>query len=213
MDGWQDRANVSVLVLSPEYLNSPYCRHEMERAVARDPDFRRRCVVPVLLVPCVMPDAIKCPNPLYVDLTHDADPAQWDLVLQACDAALGAPAPEWLRARDQIARLLERNQSVNLIVTGNPRWSRLVDHIRKDFQPDLAVVDLDRGTTASRRGLVSEILTACGTKSGVPPEPEDLVELDRVLSARRISKLALLPRDHPLSSIDMQTVELHGRQQ
>ncbi len=35
MDAAQDAADASVLVLSPEYLKSKACRHEMKRAVAR----------------------------------------------------------------------------------------------------------------------------------------------------------------------------------
>jgi hypothetical protein len=36
MDFIQDAADASVLVFSPEYLLSAPCRHEMERAIARD---------------------------------------------------------------------------------------------------------------------------------------------------------------------------------
>ena len=34
MDAWQDLAEVSLLVLTPDYLASEYCRHEMDRGLA-----------------------------------------------------------------------------------------------------------------------------------------------------------------------------------
>ena len=39
MDAVQDHADVHVLALSPEYLASPFCTHEMDRAIAKDPTF------------------------------------------------------------------------------------------------------------------------------------------------------------------------------
>jgi hypothetical protein len=254
MDATQDAADMSVLVLAPEYLSSPYCRHEMERAIARDPRFRKGCVIPVRRAPCALPDVIKLPNPLYVDLCNDKDAAAWKLLLDSCGADLGATAPDWLKARDDVVRFLRRNQSVNLVVKGHPRYRQLIHHIREDFQPELGIVDLDQGPTASRPGLVAEILTACGAPASVPPVPGDLAVLHRVLSARpgsavallhfdhvqhreyydvdlfsalrvllmdsrklvllaqsRTPFAALLPKTHPLSSIDMKTVELQGQ--
>ena len=35
MDAVQDKADVHVLVLSEDYLTSKFCRHEMDRAIAR----------------------------------------------------------------------------------------------------------------------------------------------------------------------------------
>ncbi len=40
MDALQDQADQHLLVLSADYLSSPYCRHEMDRAIALDPDFK-----------------------------------------------------------------------------------------------------------------------------------------------------------------------------
>ena len=37
MDATQDQAEAHLLILSPEYLQSEYCRHEMQRAIACDP--------------------------------------------------------------------------------------------------------------------------------------------------------------------------------
>jgi hypothetical protein len=95
MDAVQDGAAMAVLVFSSDYLNSPYCVHEMERAIRRDPKFARGIVVPIKRVRCALPAKIKRPNPLYVDLQNDSRADQWNLLLQSCEADLGAPAPHW----------------------------------------------------------------------------------------------------------------------
>ena len=66
IDKTQDSAEIHVLVLSQDYLASAACRHEMERAIALDPDFQHGRVIPVLRVDCDLPDEIRRPNPLYV---------------------------------------------------------------------------------------------------------------------------------------------------
>jgi hypothetical protein len=40
MDAVQDQADYHVLVLSKEYLASDYCKHEMDRAIDKDPHFK-----------------------------------------------------------------------------------------------------------------------------------------------------------------------------
>lgn len=47
MDATQDKAEVHLLVLTPDYLASDYCRHEMDRALSSDPDFQRGKLLPV----------------------------------------------------------------------------------------------------------------------------------------------------------------------
>ena len=158
-----------------------------------------------------------------------------------------------LAARDEIVKLLMRNQSINLVVTGNPKWQEMIKHLRVDHLQDLGIVDLNQGSTASRSGLVSEILKVCRVTVNVPDPPNDLGILDHTLSMRDLSRVALLhfdlvrerqygidlfaalrylimesrklvlfiqsrhpfiellPRDHPLSAIDIKTVELRGR--
>lgn len=253
MNAEQDGADASLLVLTPEYLQRPDCLHEMRRAIARDPNFTNGSTIPVILEKCDLPDDIKIPKPLRIDLTNDKDSAKWDMLMEGCEADLGADVPHWLEARDEILRYLERNQSVNLVVTGDPKWKELIAHIQTDRVKQLGVVDLDKGSTASRRGLVKELLGACGIQRPVPPEPEDLIELDGAISARGMSHIAMLhldnsisrrygtdlfsalrflimesrklallaqsrqhfsqlvPQDHPLSAIDLKTVELNGR--
>ncbi len=188
MDDLQDGAEVSVLVLSPDYLASDYCTHEMRRSFTGDPDFSKGSVLPVMRVDCALPDEIMEHEPLWVDLRDDKKADPWTLLFKACGGDLGVAAPNWLEARNEIVRYLERGDSVNLVVkrskSAKPAWRALIAHIQKDFLPDLGVIDLNSGATASRRGMVVEILKACGSTITAPPEPEDLVTLDRVMSER-----------------------------
>jgi len=50
-------------------------------------------------VSCDLPEEIRRPNPLYVNLTDDRDAAQWDLLLSGCGVNLGASVPDWTSAR------------------------------------------------------------------------------------------------------------------
>jgi len=260
MDEWQDAAAKTLLVLSPEYLASACCQHEMRRAIARDPDFRDGRVIPLRRVACPLPPEIVAGGPLHIDLTDDgaSQVAQWERLLQASGADLGGDAPAWLQARSELRRHLSRGQSVNVVVGAGARWRPLFDQLRHDLASEgrrLARVDLQRGLTASRRGLIGELLAELhGASLPIPPEPDDLAEFDRQIAAREKSWLAiehfdlvahrpqygvdlfsalryhlmesrrlvllvqshtpfatLLPRAHPLSAIDMQTVELPGR--
>jgi hypothetical protein len=207
IDATQDTADVHVLVLSPDYLASSACCHEMERAVARDPRFEHGIVIPVKRAEVTLPDSISVPNPLYVDLTDDSVASAWDRLLQACNADLGTDAPSWLDARDETRRFLERGQSVNLVVNGDVEWRGLLSDLQRGALADLALVDLGKGVAASRRGLVSEILRAFGMTATVPAEPDDLAELDRFLSARTRSRLVLthfdLATGRPAYGVDL----------
>ncbi len=71
MDEWQDAAAKTLLVLTPEYLASACCQHEMRRAIARDPDFRDGRVIPLRRVACPLPPEIVAGGPLHIDLTDD----------------------------------------------------------------------------------------------------------------------------------------------
>ena len=253
MDQLQDSADASLLVMTPDYLQSDYCQHEMKRSIDRDPGFLDGRTIPVVRVRCEIPDKIKLANPLRVDLTNDRLPDQWDLLLDACGADLGTDVPHWLDARDSVVQFLERRQSVNLRVTGKPAWRKLLEHIQNDHISSLAKVDLDAGLTASRPNLIREILRSQQLGRPIPPEPDDLRELDDALSSvnhcylamthfdnvsrrgygddlfsafrhlimesRKLTLLVqsrrmfteLIAGDHPLSTIDVKTVELNGR--
>jgi hypothetical protein len=256
MDKVQDRADLSILVFSPDYLTSPPCVHEMKRAVDRDPEFESGVTIPVKLVECDLPDEIRRPNPLYVDLRDDQRSDQWDLLLSKCEAELGTLAPQWLKARDDVRQFLSRGESVNLTVQGKPQWRSLIDdlRLRGPALTRLGTVDLEDPVNYSRQGLVESILAACSSRVTVPAKPHDLVALGRafrglqgsaylaltrfdhvahredyeidlfaalryemeckklvLLIQSRAPFLGLLPADHPMSSINVKTVELRGR--
>jgi hypothetical protein len=189
MDGYQDAADCAVLVLTPDYLASDFCVHEMKRALQR-----KQPIVPIVRATCAVPAEIN--QRIWIDLCDDSSAAPWDKVLAGCEADLGADAPVWLRARDEARLLLARSQSVNLVVTGKPKWNELVKHLRIEHLKDLGVVDFEGGYAESRAALAAEILEVCGAKTTVPEPPDDLVVLHRVLSARALSRLALLRMDY-----------------
>jgi len=250
MDATQEAADRSVLVLSPAYLKSDYCCHEMKRAIARDPKLQAGRTLTVVRGDVAVPDELA--KSLYIDLIDDGNPKPWGLLLDGCQGDLGTAAPAWLEARDQVRRFLERGDSVNFLITGNPAWRKLLDHLRDTVVPDLRDVDLDAGRTAHRRALVETILEVIGSPQAVA-DGDDLVVLDRSLSSRSRTWLAflhfdqaaylekprvkffaalrdlimtqkklvalfhsrrpfadLLPRDHPLSHVDVKTVKLSG---
>ncbi len=196
MDGLQDQAAQSVLVLTPAYLASDYCTHEMQRAIARDPDWARGLTVPIRRERCALPLAIDQARPLWVELGDDTQTAPWDLLLQACSADLGMPAPEWLAALADARSFLGRGESINLVVQGRVAWRPMIDELRTELR-GLGEVDLESPAANSRRGLVREILRAlAGSAVPVPPEPEDLVTLEEQLRGRGTSRLALLHFDY-----------------
>jgi len=172
MDAAQDAAELSILVLSAEYLASDYCRHEMERAVAADPDFSLGKTIPVVLDKKGKTafDGMGIHQPLWVDLTSESNDVQWTLLLESLHAtSLAAKASHWLEVRDTIVRTLnDQQQSMNLVLHGAPKWKALCDHIRDEWIPNLAVVDLDNPDTVTLDGLVRQILLAFGCSCDVP---------------------------------------------
>ena len=191
MDATQDKADRQILVLSEQYLSSPMCLHEMERAISVDPTFARQIVIPVRRDDAPLPDGIKHPNPLFVDLRDDSDADQWEHLLGACDATLGATAPDWIAARDEALRLLERDQSVNLVIKGSVRWQGLINDLAARPALKLARVDLQDPATVPRRGLIEAMLGALGVHCVVLPPPEDLPQLGQMLATLGRSRMAL----------------------
>lgn len=194
MDAVQDGAEMAVLVLSPNYLNSSYCAHEMERAIQRDPGFTRGIVVPIKRVDCALPAAIKQPNPLHVDLRDDDESEHWGILLRSCGADLGTAAPHWLDVLDATCRFLQRGDSVNVVTRNKPNWRGLIREVKNRIG-GFGEVDLEADFTVSRKALVEEILRTCGAPATVPDEPNDLVILHRVLSNRSVSRLAMVHFD------------------
>jgi hypothetical protein len=248
-------ADVHLLVLTPDYFTSAYCLEEMRRAAATDPQFEKGTVLPIVLQQCVLPPEIKGGEPLHVDLSgaRNLDAEGWDRVMKACGADLGMSPPHWLRAYLATRKALEERRSVNLLVKGHPKWRELIDLLKLAL-PELGVVDLESGKTATQRGLVGEILRALvNFSSELPRSDEHLAEFERLLEAasptllalkhfdrvrerkydgdlysslrylimekRRLTLLVesrgpfatLLPKNHALSFLEMETVELNGR--
>ena len=187
MDAAQDKANVHLLLFSPAYLNSNYCRHEMNRARQYDPDFKKGKVLPVIRKQCNLPRWLTQFNPpLHIDLQNDKDAASWDMLMAGCKATLGIAVPDWLKARDEICRYIKRDLSVNLVVTGKPKWNELLTHIRKEYFNDFGMIDVENPAVNTRKALVEEILAACNAAVKVPAKKgEDLVTLGRALANRQ----------------------------
>ncbi|MET0389882.1 MAG: toll/interleukin-1 receptor domain-containing protein [Polyangiales bacterium] len=190
MDALQDQAEIHVLVLSPEYVASTYCMHELRRAVSPDPLFTGRRVVPVVRVPCQLPTEIVPAGhePLRVEFREGHEDAAWRLLLEACSASLGCSARNWLDARRDLDLSLARHESVNLVVRGHVAWRPLIAQAAGalQHQAQLGVVDLASGTASSRRGLLTEMLDVCGHRTQLPSSRgnEDLVAFTRALRSR-----------------------------
>ena len=201
MDTTQDEAEIHLLVLSPDYLASAPCVHEMERAIALDPTFTNGFVLPVVRVSCALPHGIRTPNPIYVNLMDDSAANQWDLVTTKCDADLGSSAADWLRAREQVRDALVDGRSVNLVVQGEPNRKGLVGQLREDLG-DLAVIDLASGATAGRQSLITEILHALGGRGQAQKPPNDLRDLHHsIMEAHGVVRLAFRHFDQVKSRV------------
>ncbi len=186
MDATQDQATRHLLVLSPEYLASDYCRHEMQRALASDPQFVRGAVIPVQRHACDMSVLNgNTDEPLWVDLRDDRRPESWELLLKSLTAVqLGARAIDWLQARNACwSKLMNERVSVNLLVHGSTaNWRGLIKDLAQRI-PRFGAVDLDDPETINRRGLVAQILRACEQPVGkMAGKQDDLIALKQHLN-------------------------------
>lgn len=193
MDEWQDRADSTLLILSPEYLASPACQREMARAIAKDPAFTTRpaSAVPVLKETCTLPASILTSNPLYLDFRDDGHREPWAKLFRFCEGSLAPSPPAWLTARDECHGFLSSRQSVNLEVGANVAWRALLKHFKDLSFPALGIVDLHRGAVASRQGFVKEILRSIGITVPVPDKPQDLGVLEANIATKRKTLVAL----------------------
>jgi hypothetical protein len=192
MDATQDEAERHVLVVSAEYLASRACQHEMQRAIDLDPTFAKYIVLPVRRDDTSLPDPIKVPDPLYVDLRVDTKPAPWALLLRECGGTLGATVPDWLTARDEIRRKLDDHRSVNFIVSPGVKWRELIEDVTNRPGKSFPLIYMNAGEAVARRSLIATILGAIGAPSNVPRPPEDLAALSRAIGARAFTTLGLL---------------------
>jgi hypothetical protein len=183
MDAIQEEAELHLLVLSPSYLRSDYCLHEMRQAIARDPEFKRGDTVIVLRQECPLPPDVANRDPLIVDLRVESAAAQWELLLDRCNANLGVSVPDWLKAGDDVQRHIDRNESVNLTTARRVRWTGIVTELAC-----LPVVNLQHPLTRKTNGLVNAILESLG---GPYSGRVDLDDLHRLFEHRPLTRLAL----------------------
>jgi hypothetical protein len=191
MDSTQDKADRHVLVLTRDYLQSDYCRHEMDRAIRLDPDFTKGKIIPTKLDDSKLPRKIKTPNPLYVDLRNGGAADQWRLLITQSGGVLAMEAPAWLAALDKAKRHLERQECVNLQVNGDADWRAWLDQLCETRFSKLNIVDLENPAAVSRNGLISEMLRVTGRSRAVPAPPDDLPELARAFADGRRSHVAI----------------------
>ena len=196
MDDLQDQADRQVLVLSPDYLASDACNHEMRRAIDLDPEFTRGIVIPVLRADCELPECIRRPDPLYSDFCDDGKVEAWDQLTAACDADLGVDACRWLSVRAELRRDLEQERSVNLVVSGKDlAWRPLIDQLAEDSVLPMTRVDLYSARTIDRPGLLASMLSERDGEHHLPAAPADLVEFQRRLISGARRCIALLHFD------------------
>jgi hypothetical protein len=187
MDTWQDQAERHVLVLSEQYVASAHCRHEMERAVAADPSGTSGAVLAVRRTDVAVP-AMLAPL-IHVDLRDDANTGQWQRLLDACRANIGAAVPHWLQVRDDVRRLLRADRSVNLVVPNSKaKWRPLLDDLEQRAGLRFPRIDLDSGEAASRRRLIETMLCRLGLPDAVPVAPDDLTVFTRAMEGRASSR-------------------------
>ena len=191
MDATQDAADRHVLVLTKDYHASPMCRHEMDRAIAKDPTLNNGVVVVIRRDDDPIPPALAAT--LWADLRDDQVAAPWDLVLKPCDTFLGTTAPHWLETRDEVVRKLADNISVNLVVLGpDLAWRQILADASSRVPGGLPLIDLEEPRTIPRDGLVAAMLRAVGVHQPVKPPPHDLGQLGDTLAHKTRSRIGLL---------------------
>lgn len=201
MDATQDQAEQHVLCLSAEYFASPYCQHEMARAIARDPAFANGVVVPLRLDATPLPATISGPDPLYADFRDDTKPEPWDRLLASLGFGLGVAAPAWLAARDNCRTYLGRADSVDLWVRGHGiAWRPMIAQLKETLAPHFGILDLQDPRTTTRPGLLRCLLASIGVPAGLPNNRDDLAAFgDRIEALPRwvtiaVENFDLLPR-------------------
>ena len=135
------------------------------------------------------------------------------MLLSACGGDLGTSVPHWLEVRDSLVRHLKRLESVNLIVDAGLNGDPLVEHLRQrrlptPLVPELKVIDLDSGRTATREGLLQEILRVFGCRTELPPRPRDLMRFAELMDDLPHGWLALQHFDAVGTRQSEYTIEL-----
>jgi len=172
----------------------PHCKHELERAIARDPEFQRGITIPIVLEKCSISASIQIPDPLRLHLKNEKTTEDWDRLLAACGIDLGTSAPQWLVARDRVRRMLLNNESVNLHVIGeNVQWRPMLDDLRREIRlSKLGEVNLGNPQVFPQHEFLAAIAKAAGAPSLIPPGEDGLAEFGRILENRPVSRIGIL---------------------
>ena len=172
MDGLQADAEKSLLVLSPDYLESDYCQYEMKQAL--NGKNTSDGVLPVVRHAVTVPEVLE--SLIWSDLIDDTREEPWTTLLRACEATLAPSAPGWIQACREVTRHLKRGQSINLVTTQKTgkSWRALVEHLQQDHLPGLGRLDLRQGGANTRPGFIRAFLRACNIMEPVPDKPGDL---------------------------------------
>ena len=141
-------------------------------------------------------------------MRDDRRDAEWDKLLAACGADLGAAAPYWLDVRDELRQLLLQDYSVNLVVNGDRvAWRAMIQHLADEHLPGLVQVDMNSGHTTTRPGLLREMLGGGRGNAVLPASPDDLSRFQEIVEARPgLTRVALLHFDvviHRTYGIDL----------
>jgi TIR domain len=210
IDAAQAEADKQVLVLTPDYDASHYCQHELNNALARDPGFVQKIVQPVLLQGPDVPAPFKGPGqPIWVDLRDDTSAAAWEPLMKQCAPDLGTDAAHWLAVRDDVRARMDANQSVELIVSGRPKWESLVRGIAERPGKGFPLLFMNDGRTITRDGFVTAMLEELGATQRVMRPPNDLPVLSKVIGQRSDSKIGLL-RFQTAAGRTLFNGDLHG---
>ncbi len=182
MDDAQDKAQITVCILTPAYSASDYCMHELNLGMERQEE--GHTVIPVMREHCAPYECLgDFDTILHVNLIDARNDDQWKLLFDSCDVRIGTTATQWLEAREEISMHLGRGESVNLVIRGKGiAWRELLKQISKDGITCCNPIDLSSGGANTRQALVEEILHGCGIEAEVPKGKEDLVVLDREIS-------------------------------
>lgn len=192
----QDKADVHLLVFTPDYFQSDYCMEEMKRAFALDPTFAKGDVLPIILEQCKLPPELQKQNhnqPLYLDFTgkRQQDAVAWTLLMERCRADLGTSVPNWLSAFRKTTGALKRRKSVNLLTKGCSKWRNFLPEVGRAVV-NMGIVELESGKTATQHGLLGEILRTLIDYNGKLPKNDDhLAEFERLLASAPARILAL----------------------
>ncbi len=190
----QNQAERQIIVLSPDYVTNVSCLDQLRHAITKDPDFRYGLVVPVLREDCTLPDDIKIPDRLIIDLRNDRRGTPWNQLLSACQSDLGTTATAWLKARDEVTLAISAGRSVNLVIDPNLNQETLLKHLGERIA-NLATIDINGFSAGTRRGLVTDILRVAGCPSSVPSPPLDLELFDRYMSTANTQRIVVLNFD------------------